>query len=132
MGKRGPKRKYACAYDFERAVNDYFEQCAEEDKFPDVAGMRIFLGLSQKTIDKYCEDPDAEEAERFKRIVETARDKRQSWLERHMVQNPKTANGCMNALKQTHNGGFVDKPVDNSERSLTINVINVGGESAFK
>ncbi len=132
MGKRGPKRKYQSAYDFDQAVNAYFKNCLEDgDKFPDLAGMRIYLGLTQRTIDKYATGDD-DEAGRFRTILDTAKDRRESWLVRRMVTEPKAANGCMSALKQQANGGYTDRPIDTSERSLTINVYNVGGEKAFK
>lgn len=133
MAKRGPKRKYQSAYDFESAVDKYMNRCKADNVFPDLAGMRLYLGVSQQTIDRYCnENPDPEEGERFKKIMDKAKDERQSWLERYMVSNPKTAAGCMNALKQPHNGGYFDRPVDTSEKTLTIIVNNVGGEQAFK
>ena len=132
MGKRGPKRKYACAYDFGKGVNDYFEECEKKDVFPDEAGMFLFLGVRPATVKRYCEDPDPVEAERFEEILENAKLQRESWLNRAMTANPKGSIGYMSLLKQQKNGGYVDKPVDTGERSLTINVINVGGESAFK
>lgn len=133
MAKRGPKKKYQSAFDFESQVNKYINKCKEDDVFPDLAGMRLFLGVSQQTIDRYCnENPDEEEGARFRRIMEKAKDERESYLVRYMVSNPKAANGCMNALKQKANGGYFDKPVDTSEKTLTINLINVGGEQAFK
>lgn len=131
MAKRGPKKKYSCAYDFEAAVNKYINKCKEEETFPDLAGMRLYLGVSQRTIDRYCEGDD-EEAVRFRAIMEKTKDERESYLVRYMVKNPKAANGCMNALKQPANGGYFDKPVDTSEKTLTIIVNNVGGEKAFK
>lgn len=131
MAKRGPKRKYQSAFDFETAVNKYMKKCRDENVFPDIAGMRLFLGVSQQTIDRYCTGDD-EEAVRFRNIMDSTKDERQSWLERFMVSNPKAANGCMNALKQPHNGGYFDRPVDTSEKTLTIIVNNVGGEQAFK
>lgn len=131
MAKRGPKRKYASAFDFEGAVNKYINKCKEDGVFPDLAGMRLYLGVSQTTIDRYCTGDD-EEAARFRAIMDKAKDERESYLVRYMVANPKSANGCMNALKQPVNGGYFDKPVDTGEKTLTINVYNVGGEQAFK
>lgn len=131
MAKRGRKRKYLSAYDFEAAVDKYIKECKENGDFPDLAGMRLYLGVSRTTIERYCEGDD-EEAARYRAIMDKAKDERESYLVRYMVANPKSANGCMNALKQAVNGGYTDRPVDNSERSLTINVINVGGEAAFK
>jgi hypothetical protein len=51
-----------------------------------------------------------------------------------MVTEPKAANGCMSALKQPANGGYIDKPIaDSGEKTLTINLVGIaGGEKAFK
>ena len=132
MGKRGPKRKYKSAFDFGKAVNDFFEDCEERGVFPDEAGMFLFLGVRPVTVKRYCEDPDPVEAERFEEILENAKLQRESWLNQAMTANPKGSIGYMSLLKQQKNGGYVDKPVDTSERSLTIVVNNVGGEAAFK
>lgn len=134
MGKRGPKRKYQSPVDFERAVNAYFLNCKENgDVFPDLAGMRIYLNVTQRTLNKYIEGAESDDdAAYFRKVLEQAADKRQSWLERRMVTEPRAANGCMNALKQPANGGFVDRAMESGDRSLTINILGVGGVEAFK
>ena len=59
--------------------------------------------------------------------------RRTSWLSRHMVADNKKTNGCMNALKQEENGGYMDKPADNGEKVLRIKVDGIGGGmNAFK
>ena len=58
---------------------------------------------------------------------------RESWLARKMTSDNKRAIGCLNALKQPDNGGYIDKAVDTGERTLTINVAGIkGGAKAFK
>ena len=50
-----------------------------------------------------------------------------------MTSDNKRAQGCMNALKQKDNGGYVDKPVETGARTLTVNVVGIpGGINAFK
>lgn len=50
-----------------------------------------------------------------------------------MTSDNKAAQGCLNALKQPSNGGYIDRPSnDSGEKKLTINLVGVGGESAFK
>lgn len=132
MAKRGPKRKYQSAYDFGKAVDDFFKDCKEKGVFPDEAGMYLFLGVRPVTVKRYCGDPDPVEAERFEEILENAKLQRESWLNQAMTANPKGSIGYMSLLKQPKNGGYTDRPIDTTERSLTINVINVGGEAAFK
>ena len=50
-----------------------------------------------------------------------------------MTSDNKRAQGCLNALKQPQNGGYIDRPQDNGgEIKVTLNLGGVGGESAFK
>jgi hypothetical protein len=48
-----------------------------------------------------------------------------------MTKSNKLAQGCLNALKQEANGGYTDKPVDNGERKLVIELKGIG-ENAYK
>lgn len=133
MAKRGPKRKYETPQKLQEAINIYFAECEAESRFPDLAGMRLFLGVTQTTLDRYTKE-DGEDYEKYRDILDAARDRRESWLVRRMVTEPKAANGCMSALKQPANGGYIDKPiVDSGEKTLTINLVGIaGGEKAFK
>ena len=94
--------------------------------------MRLELGVTAQTRDKYCKDENADGKE-FREILSWAKDKRESYLVRKMTSDNKAAQGCLNALKQPSNGGYIDRPADSGgERKLTINLVGVGGESAFK
>jgi len=132
MAKRGPKRKYETPQKLAEAINEYFDTL-KESEFPDFPGMRIHLGISKRTLENYAKG-DTEEAQAYRDVLDSAADRRESWLVRRMVTEPKAANGCMNALKQPDNGGYIDKPMqDNSDKVLTINLVGiVGGENAFK
>ena len=133
MAKRGPKRKYETPQKLAEAIEEYFIDCEGENRFPDLAGMRLYLGVTQATLDRYVKE-DGEEFEKYREILDAAKDRRESWLVRRMVTEPKAANGCMSALKQPANGGYIDKPIaDASEKTLTINLVGIaGGEKAFK
>jgi hypothetical protein len=133
MAKRGPKRKYDTPEKLQQAIDEYFDLRESASEFPDLAGMRLHLGVTQATLDRYAKD-DAEEYEKYRDILEAAKDRRESWLVRRMVTEPKAANGCMSALKQPANGGYIDKPIaDSGEKTLTINLVGIaGGEKAFK
>lgn len=132
MGKRGPKRLYETAEELKLAVDEYFLKCEEEAVFPDYAGMRLHLGISESTITKY-QNGDTEFNKACREIFERAQDKRESWLVRKMTSDNKAAQGCLNALKQAKNGGYIDRPQnEGGEMKITINVAGVGGEKAFK
>jgi hypothetical protein len=53
--------------------------------------------------------------------------RRESWLARHMVADNKKASGCMNALKQMENGGYMDRNVAQDDKTLRIKVDGIAG-----
>ena len=132
MAKRGPKRKYETPEALRAGVEEYFANCKEENNaFPDLAGMRVFLGISQATLKKY-QDGDTDEARAYREILDWAKDVRESWLAKRMATDNKAEQGCMNNLKQPINGGYIDRPTETAVPEIRIRVEGVGGESAFK
>ena len=112
------------------AIDQYFEKCTAISAFPDYAGMRLALHLTEEKI-KEMQSDDNEKADEFKQAFNYAKDRRESWLARRSIDN-KAAQGCLNMLKQPCNGGYIDKPADNKEKVLTLKVEGVGGVDAFK
>lgn len=100
----GVSRRVISAEELRVQVQDYIAQCAQAELFPDCAGMRVFLGLSREDMEKISEDKDC------KAVLDYAADCRESWLVRRMTQDNKVTTGCINALKQSENGGYTDKP----------------------
>lgn len=120
------KRKYATADELRAKVSEYFEINVRRNEFPDYAGMKIYIGLkSESTIKEYCKDAD------FADVFEEAKLRRESFLVRRMTRDNKLAQGCLNALKQESNGGYTDRPVENTERKLVIELKGIG-ENAYK
>jgi hypothetical protein len=137
---RGRKRKIETVDAFRAAVMQYHKECEEanngEGIFPDPAGLRLFLkktaGITKADL-KAMSEGDSEFAQGIRDILDEAQDMRESWLARKMTSDNKRAIGCLNALKQPGNGGYIDKAVDTGERTLTINVAGIkGGAKAFK
>jgi hypothetical protein len=137
---RGRKRKIETVEAFRAAVMQYHKECEEANDgdgiFPDMAGLRLFLkkiaGITKADL-KAMSEGDSEFAQGIRDILDEAQDMRESWLARKMTSDNKRAIGCLNALKQPDNGGYIDKAVDTGERTLTINVAGIkGGEKAFK
>lgn len=128
MGKRGPKPGYGTPELLQEAVDKYFLDCENNgDTFPDYAGMCVFLGLTKKRLEDIGNSSDE-----YLEILETAKLKREMWLSRKMAEDNKKAQGCMNNLKQPQNGGYIDRPIENKTSEIKINLVGVGGESAFK
>ncbi len=110
----GRHKTYPTAADLQKAVDKYFSETEGKGVFPDFAGMLVFLGIKKDTVKNYCKDDE------YRDIFDEARLKRESYLVRVMSSDNKRAQGCFNALKQEENGGYTDKPVDNTERKLVI------------
>ena len=128
---RGRKPKYETPASLRFMVEKYFDECNESRTFPDYAGMKLYLKVSESTLKKYTDENHADYMG-FRAVMEYAKDRRESWLVRKMTTDNKAAQGCLNALKQPINGGYVDKPVDNGEKTLNINVTGIGGFKSFK
>lgn len=131
METRGRPPEYKEPKALRLAIEKYFAVCDEEGVFPDFAGMKGFLKLSKQDIENMI-SPENPCHEEFRYIFEVAQDRRESWLARRMVAEPKTANGCMNALKQEKNGGYMDKSADKPLQPIKIEIAGVGGMSAFE
>ena len=93
--------------------------------FPDEAGMRIHLDLSHESYRSYQEDAD------YEKVFNWAQDMRESWAARRLAADPRSAQAFLNILKQSANGGWVDRKTDSGERTLTIKADGVGGMEAF-
>lgn len=131
METRGRPPEYNTPQKLRIAVEGYFDDCDKEGVFPDLAGMKRALKLSKRDIDEMTSDNNPA-CEDYRYIFECARDRRESWLARRMVTEPKAANGCMNALKQEQNGGYMDKSADKAPQTIKIVMDGVGGMDAFK
>ena len=119
-------KKYETADQLRTVINKYFAYFESKNEFPDYAGMKMAIGIkSEAAVKEYCKDPA------FAEVFEEAKLRRESFLVRRMTRDNKLAQGCLNALKQEANGGYTDKPVENGERKLIIELKGVG-ENAFK
>lgn len=120
-------RPYRTPDELRAKMEEYFRQCKEDDDvFPDKAGMRIFLGLGHRSYNSYMEDPD------YELVFDWAQDMRESWGARNLAKNPRNAQAFLNILKQSENGGWVDRKTDKEDKVIEIRAAGVGGVEAFK
>ena len=120
-------RPYRSPEELRAKMEEYFAQCKEDDDvFPDKAGMRIFLGLGHRSYNSYMEDPD------YELVFEWAQDMRESWGARGLAKNPRNAQAFLNILKQSENGGWVDRKTDKEDKVIEIRAEGVGGVEAFR
>lgn len=110
------------------AMKRYFTACEKANDgagvFPDEAGMRIFLKLGHDSYRAYREDHD------FDKVFDWAQDMRESWAARRLAAEPRNAQAYLNILKQTANGGWVDRKQDKGDKTLVIKTSGVGGDEA--
>ncbi len=118
----GQKYKGIYSYDVEhlkQAIYEYHNDTEEKREFPDLAGLLIYLNISDEEYSKMIEDDD------FKPAFLYAKRRRESWLNRKAIDN-KAANGCKMLLMQEENGGYSDKPVDNKKKEFVVRLEGVG------
>lgn len=131
METRGRKPTYGNPTALRTAIDKYFDDCDEKRIFPDYAGMKIFLKISEADIEALQHDSNRYH-EDFIKVFTYAKDRRESWLVRKMTSDNKSAQGCLNALKQPSNGGYIDRPQENKDKTLKVEISGVGGWNAFK
>lgn len=97
------RSKAPSASKLKKQVEDYIAQCNCAGIFPDLPGMRLFLGLGREELSRLQEN-DA-----CKAVLDYAADCRESWLVRKMCEDNKLSTACMNVLRQSENGGYGEK-----------------------
>lgn len=106
------------------AIDNYFLECEKENIFPDNAGMRIYLDISQDTEERYLKQNE------YAEILKKAQDRRESWLTRRvMSDNAKTVTGAIFALKQAKNGGWRDIQETSGAMNITLNLPTSEGKA---
>lgn len=130
MASKGPRPEYNQPKLLRAAVERYFDECEEIKVFPDFAGMKRELQLRNSDIERLTDEKNPK-AQEYRDIFDEAKDRRESWLVRKMAADPKAANGCMNALKQEANGGYMDRAGGSGEITLKVKSDGVGGMHAF-
>lgn len=111
-------------------IEAFLRECEAEKRPPLLPQMLLYLGIGRTTMNRWCKEAErkAEYAEAF----EYAQLHRESYLLERMVSDNKLAQGCLNALKQPENGGYVDRPADSGEQKVTLVIAGVGGEAAAR
>ena len=121
---RKPKAQRAA--ELRERIEAYFAGREAEKRFPTEAGLLLALDLSEEKYEKLLEDKV------FRAEFDRARLARMDWLENQMVTESGRATGCMNALKQEKNGGYMDKAAQGSrEQKLVICLEGVGEGAAL-
>lgn len=131
----GRPRTFKDAAAMREFVETWIEERKANNEFPDEAGMKLALkkaGVGQRMLAKYISETENPESfQEYRDIFEDAKLERESWLVTHMVKDNKLAQGCLNALKQPANGGYIDRPMDTGKVEVTLKVAGIGGMGKF-
>ena len=121
------ERKYKTPEEFQIAIDNYFRDCEEKNIFPDLAGMRLYIDISQDTEERYSKQKG------YAEILKKAQDRRESWLTRRvMSDNAKAVTGAIFALKQSKNGGWRDVQETSGAMNITVSLPGMSGNSFGK
>lgn len=122
-----PELKDLTPEQLKAAIDNYFKTNEAKGEFPDYAGMLVYLGnAEEEDVTILCE-----ENLEIRKLFSYARKRRESFLARKMTRDNKSANGCMNALKQPINGGYSEKNEKKNEKKIIIDLRGIG-EEAYK
>jgi len=125
------KPKYPDAHAVDKAIRAYFKDCEAEGKFPNYAGMLLYLGVCAATVERWCSEGHSEYLV-YRGVFEKARLRIEDTLNQLVLDKGKT-NGAIFLLKQKKNGGYKDRDKgDGNETKLTINLVGLGGDMQFK
>ena len=109
----------------EKKFRELIAIALNSDVFPDEAGLRTFLGLDHASYYSYKDDPE------YESVFNWAQDVRESWAARRLAAEPRAAQSYLTILKQSANGGWVDRKTDQQDKTLAIKIADVGGKEAF-
>lgn len=117
-------------------VEAWIEERKAKNEFPDEAGMKLAIkkaGVGTRMLKRYLsETENPEHFQEYRDIFDDAKLERESWLVTHMVKDNKLAQGCLNALKQPANGGYIDRPIETGKVEVTLKVDRIGGMGKFE
>ncbi|MDR0863065.1 MAG: hypothetical protein LBN30_09890 [Oscillospiraceae bacterium] len=85
------------AKDLKRRIDEYFALCAEEETFPDEAGMLLFVGIDRATCESYAR---GEGGELRRRCIAEAELRRESITTRDLYAAKSGTSGKLYLLRQ--------------------------------
>lgn len=128
--KTGPAVRYT-PEELHAKIDEFLQDCEANKRPPLLPQMLLYLGISKSTMKRWC-SKEMENSDAYNEAFEYAQLHREGYLLERMVSDNKLAQGCLNALKQPENGGYVDRPADTGEQKVTLVIAGVGGEAAAK
>lgn len=110
----------------EKEIEKYHEFCKDSVSFPSEAGLIYFLEITEGDYELMLQ------SDNLLPVLERERLWRVAWLENKMVTDPRCSTGCMNALRQEHNGGYRDRNSGTAGKNKKLIIEMKGvGKGAF-
>lgn len=125
--KVGLCTKYATPDELRAKVEAFIDNARRTGEAPLLPQMLLYLGISRAQAEALRKRGDE-----WVEIFEFAKLHREAFLLAAMVTDNKKAQGCLNALKQPENGGYVDRFQNTEHSKVTVDVAGVGGAAAAK
>lgn len=120
--KPGPAPKFSSPEELEAKINEFFQLCEKEGKFPSEAAMCVYLDISRDTLERYMrEERDIDKG--FAEPIKKARTRREALLvDEIYAATGKDVTGKIFLSKQPSNGGLSDRHDINANQDIKINV----------
>ena len=128
------KRKVTDLNKFEFYIEEFINDCETKSIKPIDHNLRIFLNVSQSTLDRYYRGEKAGETYKgFDEVLKNLISYREHLLTSKLDEKGSNVAGAIIHLKQPKNGGYTDVPaITSGGATLTLKIDGVGGLDAFK
>ena len=128
------KRKVTDAKRLEFYIEEFIKACESESMKPSDHNLRIFLDVSQSTLERYYRGERAGETYKgYDDALKNLIAYREHILTSVLDQKGSNVAGAIIQLKQPKNGGYTDVPaITSGGATLTLKIDGVGGLDAFK
>ena len=128
------KRKVTDAKRLEFYIEEFIKTCESESMKPSDHNLRIFLDVSQSTLERYYRGEKAGETYKgYDDALKNLIAYREHLLTSVLDQKGSNVAGAIIQLKQPKNGGYTDVPaITSGGATLTLKIDGVGGLDAFK
>ena len=115
--------------EFKRRIDEYFDECADANAFPDEAGLLLALDLTREQHERLLAG-NAKSNGKL-RALQDARLRRESLLTRELFATEKAATAKIFLARQPFAGAMSEKPREQTE-TTSFEVRLVGEKNAFE
>ena len=118
--------KFKSAKELEDAIDLYFQEYNCKDKAPKWQSLLLFLNLSDDTLLNYRTNKD-NKYPGYSEVIKRAEQRHSEFWQQLALDHPNLQSYIIFQLKQPHNGGFIDRPVQDNSNSTVDIVVKLDG-----